>query len=241
VKYMRESDPLQAVFENPEKFGCAPLGAALLDGGIKAPGGWQAGKRAVLSLFSGFAEVNFDHISAGGRMLPTLDVYLDRMLPAAQSIVPDAAGAVGGSGYGFRLVPHAEEEAAVSVGAASDRKLLLAGTSSLVGHLCQAGMVLPQTVQALLDAGFCGEEFFWGFSSLPIVLRRLDAGETPLQEQVQKAGRLASLWLRGSDEELKAYLENWRGPGELRLHNLLSGNTFIGGRLDEPALTRCLL
>jgi hypothetical protein len=239
---MFESDPLQTVFENPEKFGCALLGgAALLDGGINAPGGWQAGKRAVLSLFSGFAEVSFDQINAGGRMLPTLDVYLDRMLPAAESIVPDAGGAVGapGSGYAFRLVPSGE-----GPGAAPDpagRKLLLAGYSSLVGRLCQAGMILPQTVRELLAAGFCGEEFFWGFSSLPIIVRRLDEGEKQVQEQVQKAGRLVSLWLRASDEEIKTYLEKWRGPGELRLHNLVSGNTFIGGRIDEEALVRCLL
>ncbi|GHT93395.1 hypothetical protein FACS1894140_6450 [Spirochaetia bacterium] len=231
---MIETDALKPVFENPEKFGCIPLGPSVLDGGIDVPGGWQAGKRLVLSLLSGFADVVFDQIQAGGRMVPTLDVYLDRTVAAAEALVPDDQGVVSAAGYGFC-------HSADRVYSYGDLKLVAAGPSSLLAHLYAAGMVLPQTVQGLLSAGFCREEIFWGFSSVPIILRQQGEGEIPLQEQVHKAGRLVSIWVRGADEEITSYLKGWHGPGELRLHNLRSGNTFVGGKIDEEGLARCLL
>lgn len=233
---MKKQDALQLVFENPGRFGCTVLKEGqVLDAGIDAPGGWMAGRAVVQSLL-GFAEVNFDQMTAGAHMVPTLDVYLDNTVAAARTL--DFSGGVisgEGSDYGFVLTDSKNADPA-------DKKVLLAGGASLVGHLFQAGTALPRAVQGLLAAGFCPEEIYWGHSAMPIILRHADAAlEAAVQERVQKAGALVSVWARCSDEEMKTYLQSWNGPGELRLHNVLSGNTFIGGKIDEDALLACLV
>ncbi len=233
---MSNKDALQEVFENPEKFACgrSMQNPCALDAGLHATGGWMAGRALVLTLLSGFADVSFGNMEAGGNLVPTLDVFLDNTVAAAEALRPDEDGAYRGasSPYRFLLAEKAPE---------TGENLMVAAPQSLVAHLFAAGIALPREVQNLLGAGFCKEEISWGFSSMPIILRSKDAAaEAALQAQVQKAGQLVSVWLRGADEELKEYLTKRDGNGELRLHNLLTGNTFVGGKVDETALARLL-
>lgn len=220
------------LFALPEKYACAPVpntGGRLLDGGVNAPGGWQAGLLAVKNLLSGYAEVCLDHMQAGDRMVPTLDVYLDRAVAATRALTDDN-GVLAAQGTGFALV--LADTLDTPAPKEGDR-VLVAAPHSLVGHLADAGMALPREVKSLLDAGFCPEEIFWGHSASPIVLWNKAA--------VRKAGQLVGLWLRCGDEELAHYTANWQGDGELRLHNLRTGSTFLAGAVDEEALGRCLV
>ncbi|MDR0840300.1 MAG: hypothetical protein LBN26_02805 [Christensenellaceae bacterium] len=230
------TDALERVFQNPEQYGCARLPNSLaLDGGVAAPGGWLAGKCAVESLFAGCAEVVLDQMTAGDRRLPTLDVYLDAAVSSSAALRLD--GGVLTAPDGAHGVLITEDVPAVL----PDSNVLLASPVSLVGHLVEAGLALPRAIQALLQAGFAAEEIFWGYSAAPIVLRSSSAAsEKAVQGLLSRAGTLVSVWLRCGDEELRAYLKQWDGPGELRLHNLCSGNTYAGGRIDDAALLRCI-
>ncbi len=232
---MMRADALDEIFANPEVFGCrftAP-GSGVLDAGVAAPGGWMAGRALVLSLLSGFADVNFGQLAASGQLVPTLDVFLDDAAGAALALAPDGDGTYGGASSAYRFLPAAAP--------ANAHNTVLAAPHSMVAHLFEAGTALPREVRGLLAAGFCKEEINWGFSSAPVVLRALDdAAAAAMQARVLGCGQMVSVWLRGADEELRGYLEAWGGPGELRLHNLLSGNTFIGGKLDEEGLAACL-
>ena len=232
-------DAMKDVFAQPTQYGCSLVEGTegrCLDGGVQAPGGWQVGLRAVRTLLSGYAEVSLDHIQAGSRMVPTLDVYLDRTVAATGALKEMDGDVLCAGGSDFAVVIADDVSAPVQT-----QRTLLASPASLAGHLARAGMALPLAVKGLLDAGFCSEEIYWGHSSMPIVMRRADEGDAAFQSALRSAGQLVAVWLRCSDEELAAYMDSWRGDGELRLYNLRTGNTFLGGGIDDEALAAGVL
>jgi methenyltetrahydromethanopterin cyclohydrolase len=71
----------EKILPNIEQLNCAVVrlgnGATVIDMGLHAPGGWQAGKLFTEVALGGLAYVRFGRFSAGEINLPSIDVYID--------------------------------------------------------------------------------------------------------------------------------------------------------------------
>jgi methenyltetrahydromethanopterin cyclohydrolase len=62
-----------------------PDGATVIDMGVHAPGGWQAGKLFVEATIGGLGYVTFGSFQVEDLSLPSIDVYIDHPVEATQS------------------------------------------------------------------------------------------------------------------------------------------------------------
>lgn len=60
-------------------------GATVVDMGVEAPGGWQAGKLLVEATIGGMGHVNFGQYRLDETVLPSIDVYIDHPVEATLS------------------------------------------------------------------------------------------------------------------------------------------------------------
>jgi methenyltetrahydromethanopterin cyclohydrolase len=60
-------------------------GATVVDMGVDAPGGWQAGKLIVEATIGGMGHVDFGQFNLGELSLPSIDVYIDHPVEATLS------------------------------------------------------------------------------------------------------------------------------------------------------------
>lgn len=60
-------------------------GATVVDMGVEAPGGWQAGKLLVEATIGGMGHVDFGKYQLGDNYLPSIDVYIDHPVEATLS------------------------------------------------------------------------------------------------------------------------------------------------------------
>ncbi len=60
-------------------------GATVVDMGVESPGGWMAGKLLVEATIGGMGHIDFGQYLLGERILPSIDVYIDRPVEATLS------------------------------------------------------------------------------------------------------------------------------------------------------------
>ena len=220
----------------------------LIDIGVKAPGGWSAGKELIHLFMDNMGYVNFGEISLKGFSLPTVDTYFDN--PADVSLAAmlnekkiDGYTVIGPENWGENNFCYFEtSEIPADLSKKTGETVIVASPLSLVSAILNSALVVPLAVEKLVNLGLNLDQLEWAWGTCPLAT----IGEqqdlvAKRKKAVLEYGGIASIWLRSEDKLLQKITSNWEGLGEIRLHNLVSAKTFIGGRLDEEALKKNLL
>lgn len=220
----------------------------IIDVGVKAPGGWSAGKELIYLFMNSKGYVNFGEISLKGFNLPTVDTYfddpagvcLDSMLNEKKI---DDYNMVGPESWGENNFSYFEtREIPAELSEKTDETIIAASPLSLVSAIYNSALIVPLTVEKLANLGVGLEQLEWAWGSCPLATL---AEQQDLVAKRKKAileyGGVVSIWLRSEDQLLQEIANEWKGLGEIRLHNLVSAKTFVGGGLNEEALKEILL
>ena len=222
----------QEILDCPIKFGCTITKNKLIDAGVEDIGGWHVGKKIVQGLVGGLGEVTFDQMKIGEFTIATIDLFLDKPVQSTRgSFLNNVNGIIGAddSDFGFAISENLQLQ--------STKHIFVASSTSLVASIYNGAKALPLLVNRVLAAGIDAERIMWGFGTAPVILFSEDANKAiDIQNFVLAKGAIASLWIKGTDDELIAIAKVAIDCGEIRLHNILSGNTFIGGKVDEAAM-----
>ncbi|MEL7609328.1 MAG: methenyltetrahydromethanopterin cyclohydrolase [Bacillota bacterium] len=199
-------------------------GAIAVDAGVNCPGGWRAGRYLLNMLIADLGEVVLESMTIGAQTLPMIALYLDH--PAAV----------------FRHYLHGEEDysyqraQAMPVGSLT-KNSVIAAHNSLVDYIYTAGKALPLLIEFAYNNGLDPECMHWGYGRTPILYKGRTEEETERDKDVMRAcGSIAGLWVKSEDDRLRKICRAWNGLGQIRLHNILSGNTFVAGSVDEDQL-----
>ncbi|NLC40137.1 MAG: hypothetical protein GX763_04365, partial [Clostridiaceae bacterium] len=165
--------------------------------------------------------------------VPTIDCYLDQPLAAAQAYKRSEE-----SDPALWLIEQHELAEAKQRFSEVKKSVFLASPLSLTARIFQAGGVLIKVIEDIAaDYSLTEEAFLWAWGSAPLLIQSDDAKkEAVLQAQANDSAAISSLWLRCTDEVATSICNAWAGPGELRLHNVSSGNTFAAGSVNEELL-----
>jgi hypothetical protein len=235
---------LSELIQTPSAYECETItengnGFCLIDAGIKARGGFRAGLLALSALYSGYGYADYGRLEAGGSYVPTVDTYLDHSVEASRSFFyTDGRGVRGADKtIGLRLI-RASDDPAGSFNLAMRHEIVFS-PGSFLHHVLRAAGVLVYVVRDLVlnEKGFSEDSVLWAWGKAPFVLRQKDENALrSYQDEALYAGAVSAVWLRAEDNALRSFAADWNGPGEIRLHNVQSGNTFIGGLFDSERL-----
>ena len=190
----------------------------IVDAGVEAAGGWQAGSFLLQTLICGLGDVVYDKIDFEGIVLPTVCMYLDNPALVAENYLRHDL---------YLCTEELPEEG----------NFVTAGASSIVHHIFEAGSPALTLTKNLMDAGVEAENILWGFSSTVLLFKGKDPeGAAIDREMMLEKGCAVSIWLNAKDDFCKEFLKD-HTHGEIRLHNLRTGNTFVSGRMHLDAIT----
>lgn len=215
-------------------------GISVIDAGVKAPGGWSAGKAIVEAAINGCGEVSFGDIYIKNYKLPTVDICYDNTLglkwpenPAGSELVLPEAG------FGYvetSVLPDGNllEEAA---GRRQYGTLVAASPVSLTAAVFNCCKPVPAWLESMETAGFTSDEIFWAWSTcvIPVISDDKEIMATRKAAALEY-GAIVSIWVRAGDLKIQKFLDSVKGCGELRIHNLSSARTFVKGSLNEAKL-----
>lgn len=223
-------------------------GLSMVDAGVEMPGGWSVAKKVLEGLSCGLGQVNIGEILLQDFRLPTVELLLDEPVRIFEESFRGRSSVNNLRIYG----PGSESDAqAYSFGFAvtgeisgeipAKGNLVAAGNTSLAAAVFNTSLPVMTAVEALLKAGVPGENILWAWSSCPVATLTDNKEQmTKKNEAVRRKGAVISLWLRADADVLKAVTASWEF-GQLRLHELVTAKTYIGGCLDEAGLSRELL
>lgn len=219
----------------------------MIDVGLKTPGGWSAGKELINLFMGGMGYVNFGELSLKDFAFPTVDTYFDNPAQVCLSsflnkknvdkytmVGPDSRGDEDFCYFETEEVPQELQE--------TEQTIIVASPQSLVSAIYNSALVVPLAVKKLVDFGMNLEQIEWAWGTCP--LATLSEQADLVAERKQEAleyGGVASIWVRSEDSILEEIAHKWEGLGEIRLHNLQTAKTHIGGKIDEEALIKIML
>lgn len=205
---------------------CVPQagGAIAVDAGIDCPGGWRAGKYLLHMLIADLGEVVLESMTIGAQALPVIALYLDNPAGVYRHYL------YGEEDYSYRRVQ------AAPTGNLT-KNSVIAAHNSLVDYIYTAGKALPLLAEFAHRSGLEQECIYWGYGRTPILYKGRTEDETERDKTVMQAcGSIAGLWVKSEDDRLREICKTWNGLGQIRLHNIFSGNTFVAGSIDEDQL-----
>lgn len=216
----------------------------ILDIGINTIGGWSSAKALIEALIGGLGYLSFGELNIGKLFVPTVDLFLDSPIKVClESLVHewDFAGIkVIGPGnkeeeltFGFIET----EEIPTTIDTNLSYNFLVASNKSLVSSVYNSATAIPKVISKLKKLCLPLENIFWAWGTCPLAIMSDDLELMKKRKiNVLKYGAVVSIWVRESDNRVEQVVRNWEGLGELRIHNLGSGKTFIGGKTDVNML-----
>lgn len=189
----------QQIIDYSEDFGVQSIGKTI-DAGIKVAGGWKVAKSVLEILSKGSSIVSYDQVEVKGVLTPSVSLYWDD----------------------FELCDTYAYKCQSSLG--TDSNTIYAAPESLVNYTIVAGMLIPILVQKL--KGVAGVDLQFGYSNCPIIKVEMKENVDEDFRKMYESG-FAGIYLRGDDEVLQTFANEWQERFEIRLHNMTSGNTFI--------------
>ena len=194
---------------------------------VKNRSSWQGALDMLLALCGEAADLSFDCRDMGGWKLPTVEIRLDKpeelTLPAVQQ-----QGNMTVERWRFGTVVLADD---VPAALPEDAAWLLRpdGAASVTYRAFKEMIRLLQAVE--LPA-----EFAW--SSIPLASLCQDAAILAEKEQAcYTLGAVHTLWVRNADDEaVKAAVKKAGACGQIRMQNMVTANTWVGGETYEKEL-----
>jgi len=196
---------------------------AVLDMGLREPGGWTSAKKMLEALTGGRGIVTVTRDLRGIHQFPAVEILYDDPVEAALFFETDENGLIGvkaGERYAFGVAKELKDRSNLK------GQVAVTGQASLAYACLEAARVLPEAVELLLKSGVAEEAVLWAWSFAPVADLSLSADVLAGNIEAMKARRAVSIWVRDEDERLKEIAGRF-APGTLRLHNLATGHTFI--------------
>ena len=189
---------------------------------------WQGALDMLLALCGEAADLSFDCRDLGGWKLPSVEIRLDKpeelQLPETEQL-PDGSAV---ERWCFGTVVLAD---AIPEELPADAAWLLRsdGAASVTYRAFKEAVRVLQAVE--LPA-----EFAW--SSIPLAPLCQDAAVMAEKEQAcYGLGAVHTLWVRSDDDEVvKAAVKKAGACGQIRMQNMATANTWVGGELREEDL-----
>lgn len=214
---------------------------SVVDAGVKAPGGWNAGKAIVEAVINSCGEVSFGDIYIKNYKLPTVDICYDNTFglkwsknqAESEFILPGEAGF---SYMETSVLPEGKllKEAA---GQQQYGTLVAASPVSLTAAIFNCCKPVPAWLESMETAGFTRDEILWAWSSsvIPVISDDNQIMNTRKAAALEY-GTIVSIWVRTGDLKIQKFFDSVKVCGELRIHNLSSARTFVKGSLNEEKL-----
>ncbi|HHU32116.1 MAG: methenyltetrahydromethanopterin cyclohydrolase [Zhaonellaceae bacterium] len=220
----------------------------IVDIGVNAPGGWSAGKELIYLFMNGMGYVNFGEMALEGFALPTVDTYFDNPAEVclASMLNEKKIGEhtmIGPDTWGEDNFCYFETlEVKPDLSQKTDQTIIVASPLSLVSAIYNSALVVPLAVKKLVNMGVNLEQIEWAWGSSPLAtLSELPDLVAMRKEAALCYGGVVSIWLRVEDKLLQDIVNKWEGLGEIRLHNLPTAKTYVGGKLDLKKLSEKIL
>ncbi len=217
----------------------------VIDAGVEAPGSWSAGKAIVEAVINGCGEVSFGDIYIKNYKLPTVDICYDNTFglkwsknrAESEFILP------GETGFSYIETSELPEGKLLEEVARQQQygTLVAASPVSLTAAIFNCCKPVPAWLESMETAGFTRDEVFWAWSTcvIPIISDDNQIMNTR-KAAVLEYGNIVSIWVRTEDSKIQKFLDQVKGRGELRIHNLSSARTFLNGSLNEEKLIEVL-
>lgn len=216
-------------------------GVPVLDMGLTTRCAWASGKNLVKQVIQSRGEVAFGEIWVGESPLVSLDLCLDDPFRLHAPVVEKLAEGelhhftdLGFSVGLFHALPAAR--------AMPTQLLLATSETGPVASVYRSFLHTVQTAGEIRAFGFGETDFLWGWTS--VILPPLSDDIVLTEQRVQVAAKMGSVcgfWLRaGQDKTIQKCLASLSERAEIRLHNLVSSNTFVRGVLRETELRQAL-
>lgn len=220
----------------------------ILDAGVQALGGWSTGKALVEALSGGLGYVNFGEFNLNNFAIPSVDLFLDSPSKVCLSSMLHRQVLAGMTAFspsfnqepvfGFAEVEKLPEQIAEDVSA----RLLISRPTSLVAAIYNSALAVPRAIELVNRIGLSEQSIVWAWGSCPVAILCDDVQAMRMRkDHVLQYGAVVSLWVRDSDQHLEQVVEQWNNAGEIRIHNLVTAKTFIGGKWSEAQLIQSLL
>jgi len=220
----------------------------IVDIGVKAPGGWSAGKELIYLFMSGMGYVNFGEMSLEGFAFPTVDTYFDNPAEVclASMLNEKKIGEytmIGPETWGEDNFCYFETmEVKPDLSQKTDQTIIVASPLSLVSAIYNSALAVPLAVKKLMDLGVNLDQIEWAWGSSPLATLSENQDLAAMRkEAVLHYGSVVSIWLRVEDKLLQEIVKKWEGLGEIRLHNLPTAKTYVGGKLNLKKLSEKVL
>jgi methenyltetrahydromethanopterin cyclohydrolase len=223
-------------------------GLNIVDAGVKMAGGWSVARKLLEGLICGLGQVNIGNILLSDFRLPTVELLLDEPVRVFEEAFLDRESINDLVVYG----PKSEcDTQTYSLGFAVTDKipvevpingnLIVAANTSLVSAVFNASLPVMSAVEALLKAGVPGENILWSWSSCPVATMTDNVEQMMKRNETARSkGAVTSIWLRADSCVIQEVTSSWKF-GQLRLHELATAKTYIGGCIDEAGLSQELL
>ena len=223
-------------------------GLNIVDAGVKMAGGWSVAKKLLEGLICGLGQVNIGEILLQDFRLPTVEMLLDDPVRIFEESFRDRDSIIDLPVYGPRSESNAQTYSfgfavtdKISVEVPVYGNLVMAGQTSLASVVFNSSLPVMTAVEALLKAGVPRENILWAWSSCPVATLTDNKEQMMIRnEAVKRKGAVISIWLRADYGVIQEVTSSWNF-GQLRLHELATAKTHIGGYLDEAGLGRELL
>lgn len=239
VSDLTSSDGIQSSTPQP--------GLRLVDLGVKVSGGWSAGKTLVENSIGGLGELSFGEFYINGFALPSIDIYYDNPVKSRLAESMNIGGREFHYYKALKLIYTETDEIPDDIELKNlkaafgfeDSGQVLAVTSpvSLVAAIYRCSQAAPLLLEQLLKRGLAEEEILWAWATVPMPPladdKRIMAGR---METALTFGTVISFWVRTEDEKIKEIIGDMASCGELRVHNLRTGRTFVHGSVDRMKL-----
>jgi len=196
----------------------------ILDAGIEVPGGWTSAKKLLNGLIGGRGTADFGSELIDGQRLSMVRMFLDNPVEIYQQAFIEKDGLYGvADGDGYALGFAEREDLNITAGG----NLVLAGPCSLVASVFFAARPVAFALEVLYAEGVARNDIEWAWSSCPVAMLSYDQQQVALsREEMLKGCGVTGIWLRGEDSKLAMIAAKYN-KGELRLHNLSTGKTWI--------------
>jgi len=219
----------------------------IVDIGLKAPGGWSAGKELINLFMDGMGYVSFGEITLNNFTFPTVDTYFDNpdQVSLSSFLNKKKIGeytVIGPENWGEKSFSYLETNEVPVELEKTEHTIIVASPQSLVAAVFNSALVVPLAVKKLVDYGTNLRQIEWAWGTCPLatLTERPDL-TTARKKAALEYGGIASIWIRGEDKMLAEIVSKWEGLGEIRLHNLVTAKTHVGGKIDEKVLSKILL